>query len=366
MMAMTRRSRILLGISALTAAVAVAAGLFVTWQYRKATLDEAFTRLALFHGLRKATLEDYMRSKASDVRAMSRNHRVMTSFVQLRDAWGEAGGDPAGTLRRLYVDDNPFDPGNKDLMRSAGDDSRYTQAHAEFHDWARRFLEHFGYTDLYLIGAGGNILYSVEKSDDFATNLDDGPYAAGALGYVYHQAARQGENRVTLSDFEHYEPGGGPPSAFAGSAITGKDGTLLGVLAVRFTGGPIDDILRYVPGMGETGQTYIVGNDFLMRSQSRFERQPTVLAREVDTAPARAALNGFSGSQIGLDYRGEEVLSVYSALDFGGAPWVLLAEIEKAEALKRAPLWPGLLAALIAGVLTAIAANIATRLYFGR
>lgn len=362
---MTRQRKAIFALMALAIATAAATGSYVHWHMRHAALEEAFTRLSLFHGLRKATIEDYMRSKASDVRAMSRNRRVVEAFVQFNEAWAELGPGPEETLRKLYIDDNPFREGTKSLLRSAGDESRYTQAHAAFHDWSQRFLAHFGYKDLYLIGKGGNILYSVEKNDDFATNLDDGPYAAGALAYVFHQAMRQGENRVTLSDFEQHGSEKSPPSAFAASAIAGKDGKPLGVLAVRFTGEPIDEILRYVAGMGQTGQTYIVGNDFLMRSQSRFDRDRTSLIRAVETGPAREALNGFSGSQIAQDYRGVEVLSVYSALDFGGGPWVLLAEMEKQEVLAQVPAWPALLAALVTGILIAAIGWAALRLYFG-
>lgn len=345
-------------------AAALAAGFYTDRRYRSMALDEAFTRLSLFHELREATLEDYLRSKASDVRAMSQNRKVVEAFVQLNEGWSEFGSEPAKALRRLYIDDNPYGPGERSLLRSASDDSRYSRIHAEFHDWARRFLTHFGYKDMFLIGKNGDILYSVEKNDDFATNLEDGAYANGALGYVFHQAMRQGLDRVTLSDFEQHGPDAEAPSVFAGSAIPSRSGEALGVFAVRFTGEPLDEILRYAAGMGETGQTYIVGNDFLMRSQSRFDAARTSLAREVDTAPARAALNGFSGSLIAQDYRGARVLSVYAPLDFGGAPWVLLAEMEQAEVLDRVPPWPALLAALIAGALAAAAAYAGIRQFW--
>lgn len=362
---MSAHRKALLAVIALALVCAATAGLYAHWQSRQTALEEAFTRLSLFHGLRKATLEDYMRSKASDVRAMSSNGRVVEAFDRFNAAWAELGAEPAKTLRKLYIDDNPFRAGARSMLRSAGDDSRYTHAHAAFHDWAQRFLAHFGYKDLYLIGKGGNILYSVGKSDDFATNLDDGPYAAGALAYVFHQAMRQDEDRVTLSDFERHGSDKSPPSAFAGSAIAGTDGKPRGVFAVRFTGEAIDEILRYVAGMGETGQTYIVGNDLLMRSQSRFDSKPTSLVQQVDTEPAREARNGFSGSRIAQDYRGVEVLSVYSALDFGGAPWVLLAEMEEQEVLARVPLWPALLTALVTGLLIAALGWAVLRLYFG-
>jgi methyl-accepting chemotaxis protein len=349
----------------LALAAALAAWLFVHRHYRAETVDEALSRLTLFHGLRKATLEDHMRSKASDVRAMSRNRRVVGAFRQFAAAWPEMGPDPAAALRQLYVERNPFARGQKDRLRGAGDDSAYTRAHQQFHDWARRFLDHFRYDDLYLIDRDGNILYTVQKDADFATNLDTGPYAESALGLVFQLALRKSKNKVTLSDFEHFPTRDDAPAAFAGTAIVGADGEVAGVFAVRYPGRSIDDILAYTAGMGETGQTYLVGNDLKMRSQSRFIDAPTMLRTVVDTEAVREALGGFSGSLTGRDYRGVRVLSVYSGLDSGGPPWVLIAERDEAEVLGQVPFWPPAIAALLAALIAGAAGHLGYRLYAG-
>lgn len=357
------RGIILVCVAALAAAAV--AGVYVHRMQKKALVAEAFNRLGLFQGLRKATIEDYMRSKESDVRAMSRNRNVVDSFFQLTEAWHELGPEPAKQLRRLYISGNPFVKGEKRLLRSASDGSRYTQVHKEFHDWARRFLEHFRYRDLYFIDAKGNILYSVNKSDDYATNLLTGPYDESALGYVYQQAIRQGGNRVTISDFEIYGPSGDVPAAFAGSAVVNKDGKVAGVVAVQLSPVSINDMLRTTAGMGETGQTYIVGNDLRMRSQSRFISESTLLKTVVDTESVRKGLGGFSGKRIGPDYRKIRVLSVYSGLDNRGEPWALIAEMDEAEVLGRVNLVPILIAALVAALLAAAVAHLAHRVYTG-
>lgn len=355
--------RLALALAVLVAAAAAGSGVY--YFERRAVIAEAFNRLSLFHGLRKATLEDYMQSKASDVRAMSRNDRVVEAFRQFSQAWGELGREPAQTLRRLYVEGNPFNQERKAVMRSAGDGSSYSRAHAAFHGWAQRFLEHFGYRDMFLIDRDGNILYTVRKEADFATNLADGPHGDGPLGYAFQQAVRQGGEKVALSDYELYAPSGDIPAAFAASAITGSRGGVAGVFAVQLTAEPVNEILTYTDGMGETGHTYIAGNDMLMRSQSRFADAPTLLRTRVDTESVRKGLNGFSGSRVISDYRGVRVLSVYSPLDFGGAPWVLLAEREEAEVLDRVRLWPAFLSALAAGLIVGAAVHFAWRLYAG-
>ena len=158
---------------------------------------------------------------------------------------------------------------------------------------------------------------------------------------------------MIFSDFERYAPSNNVPALFAGSPIRSSDGRVIGVFAVQLPAKPINDILRYTEGMGKTGETYIVGNDKTMRSQSRFSNESTLLDTKVDTLSVRRGLGGFDGSHVIPDYRGVPVLSVFSPVDFGGEPWVLLAEIDEAEILASLQIWPALIAALIAAILGA-------------
>ncbi|MGI9384159.1 MAG: cache domain-containing protein [Methyloligellaceae bacterium] len=339
----------------LAAALAIGAitGLMVHQHTRSTLMNDAFTRLNLYHDLRKATLEDYMRSKASDVIAMSRNARVLDALGKFESAWSKIPSDAATVVRRLYIEDNPSPEGRKRDLRSASDESEYTEVHAPFHDWARRFLEHFGYYDLFLIDRRGNIIYTVEKEDDFATNLNDGPYADSPLGSVFQRALKSKAERAIISDYERYAPSKDAPALFAGCAIRTKDGDVAGIFAVQLPADPINAILRFTGGMGKTGETYIVGNDETMRSQSRFSTESTLLKTKVATASVSQGLAGFRGNHVIPDYRGVPVLSVFSPVDFGGPPWVLLAEIDEAEVLARMKLWPAIVAALIAAGLSA-------------
>lgn len=326
----------------------VIAGVFFHKHQKETLISDAFSRLALFHDLRKNALQDYMRSKASDVLAMSRNDRVLKGLRQLENAWLEFGSYASDAIRSRYIIENPYDFGERRNLRSNGDDSEYTKVHPDIHDWARRFLEHFGYYDVFIIDAKGNVLYTVEKEEDFATNLARGLYAHSPLGFVFQRAIKSSSKRVIFSDYELYAPSNNAPALFAGSPIKSADGTIAGVFAVQLPSKPINDILRYSDGMGETGKTYIVGNDFTMRSQSLFSVKSTLLETVVDTPSVRRALAGFDGARIITDYRGISVLSVFSPVDFGGEPWVLLAEIDESEILSKLRIWPALVAALIA------------------
>lgn len=109
-------------VLAVSLILAVVAGILYHQYQRNALMSEAFSRLALYHELRKTTLQDYMRSKASDVVSMSRNDRVLNGLHQLETAWQEYGSNVSDALKKRYITENPYDFGKRRNLRSAGPD----------------------------------------------------------------------------------------------------------------------------------------------------------------------------------------------------------------------------------------------------
>ncbi|MGA2822828.1 MAG: HAMP domain-containing protein [Bacteroidales bacterium] len=85
-------------------------------------------------------------------------------------------------------------------------------------------------------------------------------------------------------------------------------------------------------GLGMTGETYLVGMDFKMRSRSRFIRN-SILRTTVHTRPMLHAIRGEEGHIITRDYRFIPVLSSYSRVKISGLNWFILAEIDQKEAM---------------------------------
>jgi methyl-accepting chemotaxis protein len=80
----------------------------------------------------------------------------------------------------------------------------------------------------------------------------------------------------------------------------------------------------------------------------------------------RDGLKGQTGAYFVPDYRGIPVLSVFAPVDFGGQKWVLLAEIDEAEVLRRDRLWIAIAAAMIAGLAAAGLGLLAHKFTSGR
>ncbi len=85
-------------------------------------------------------------------------------------------------------------------------------------------------------------------------------------------------------------------------------------------------------GLGKTGETYLVGNDYYMRSSSRFKNN-SIFNIKVNTVGVNEALNKIVGRKQILDYRNIQVLSSYSPVDIPQLDWVVLAEIDTKEAM---------------------------------
>lgn len=85
-------------------------------------------------------------------------------------------------------------------------------------------------------------------------------------------------------------------------------------------------------GLGTSGETYLVGKDRLMRSQSRFI-QHSVLNTHVYSDAVSMVFSEGEGQTITRDYRGISVLSSFTPVAVPGLDWALMAEIDVAEAM---------------------------------
>lgn len=85
-------------------------------------------------------------------------------------------------------------------------------------------------------------------------------------------------------------------------------------------------------GLGYSGETYMVGSDYLMRSNSRFIAH-SIMNTKVNTESVQQALKGRHGPVLTNDYRGVEVLSSYGRIKVKGLDWVMLAELDYKEVM---------------------------------
>ncbi|WP_339662778.1 histidine kinase, partial [uncultured Polaribacter sp.] len=93
----------------------------------------------------------------------------------------------------------------------------------------------------------------------------------------------------------------------------------------------IKEILLERTGMGETGESYLVGSDYKLRSQSRFYPNKKPYQIQAKTLGVLYGINKKEGEGIFNDYRNIEVYSAYNPLIIGNLNWVILSEIDVQE-----------------------------------
>ena len=291
-------------------------------------------RLELLVELRQGAIAEYFATAEAEMRFWSGNQTLITALVEMNQAWADHGDSAADDIYRLYVTDNPSPPGYLLNLEDADDGSQYSALHKQVHESARQFVTRRGYYDFFLIGPEGDVFYTVEKESDFTTNIVTGQWKDTGLAAAFTAAKRGNKGRIiAMSDMEPYGPSNGAPAMFVATALHDDQDQFVGVLALQLPTDTILGIMAYTSGMGESGETYLVGQDLLMRSDSRFTQESTVLTQKVDSPTVQRALAGEEGRGVIKDYRGIEVLSAYMPLEIGKFRWAVLAEMDSAEVI---------------------------------
>ena len=260
-----------------------------------------------------------------------------------------------------YTAHNPH-ARNLSLLDDPGDGSEYSAIHKKYNYRFRRILDVFGYSDVFLVDAAGNVVYSVAKEADMGSNLLTGPFADTALGKTFDEIRKSRDpNFVYTSDVEHYKASYGEPGFFIGTTVFDGD-KFIGALIYQINPSAIDKVMTdnrkwEEQGLGETGESYLIAQDHKLRSSPReFLEHPEayykllikqgvskekidwikragtpVLIQDVHTEAATNSLAGKQGEIEYTDYRGKRSLASYQPLRVGDFEWGLVAKIDKSE-----------------------------------
>ncbi|MBL0745067.1 GAF domain-containing protein [Chryseolinea lacunae] len=272
----------------------------------------------------------------------------------------------AQQLQYTFIAANPHPTGQKSLMVTSRDNSEYGLVHARYHPLLLSFLDKFGYYDIFLIDRAGNIVYSVFKEVDFGTNLITGRYSTTNFGSLVQTALRSTDKQfVRLVDFEPYAPSYNAPASFIACPICDGD-EKTGALVFQMPINKINQILTgdnkwREDGLGESGETYMVGSDYKLRSISRDLLEDkrhylatlrangysdavvhqvdlmntSILVEQLNLQSITNALNGETGTRIEKNSSGVELLNAYAPLAIPDVQWVILSSMKEEEASQR-------------------------------
>ena len=246
-------------------------------------------------------------------------------------------------LQSRYLANNPNPIGEKQKLTTTEQSDSYEQAHRQYHPYLRDMTNINKFYDIFIIDpANGNIVYSVYKEVDFATSLQTGPYAKSNLANLFRQLKDSSNpQKIAFADYKQYSPSYNAPASFIGKPIV-VDGKTVAILAAQLSIEDINSIMKERDGLGESGETYLVGPEGLMRSDSYIDpknhsvessfRNPN--KGTVNTLSVIKALKNEKGQHVINDYNNEMVLSAFAPVNVFNVRWALIAEMDEQEAFE--------------------------------
>lgn len=229
--------------------------------------------------------------------------------------------------------------------------------------------KNLGFYDIFVIEPQGQVIYTAAREADYQTNLIHGPYATSGLAKLFQKARRQ-SGEILLEDFAPYAPSNDEPAAFMATDLQ-IDGQLY-IVAVQLSIDKINAVMQVREGMGQTGESYLVGPDGRMRSDSFLDSRHrnvkasfagTIGNNGVETTASLAALKGEAGLQYIDDYNHNPVVSAYAPVTAFGLQWALLAEVDVAEV--SAPAQQMLLTGVVIIIVALVVALLVSRAVTG-
>jgi signal transduction histidine kinase len=263
------------------------------------------------------SINSYFSERKKDLNMLTNSSFIIDNLQKLNKVYTASGLDHASFIKT----------------------NEYNETIKELDLCMHNYKDQYGYKNIFIIDYDGNILYRAMDEPGFGTNILDGSIKETSLGKTISLASESG--KIVFSDYEYY-PFDDIPKAFLSGIIYNHKGDIHAFISLELPVDKINEIMQTPIGLGETGETYLVGEDYLMRSDSKFFNESTILKQKVNTENVRDCFLNKTASgtireeldtsiKVFRDYRDIRVLGTNIYLP--ELNWALLAEIDMLEAL---------------------------------
>lgn len=216
-------------------------------------------------------------------------------------------------------------------------------------DMFKNFITTFGYRDLHLSLPNGKIIFSVNKLDSQQADLKATANQSSPLARNVQQA--QSSGKTAISDLTKNPLHNNEPSLLLSTPVAGEDPQVpLLFLTLELPVTKLNSLMQTRQGLGDAGETYLVGEDGKLRSDSiRFTGLTALQHDAAKSLAVQQALKGASGrlEEPGLDHAPS--LKVFIPIEFANHHWALIAEMDESQAFApvRELMWQILILALL-------------------
>ncbi len=283
------RNRLIIAVILFTLlpSVIIVYGMFA--RYRDSIVERSKASLGLIADNKAKEIESYIRERKTDVKSMAGIRETVNDMK---------------TLHQLVKRHGAASP----LFKK--EESRIRASY-------ERYIDDYGYYDIFLIDTDGNVILSYKHESDFGTNLFSGQYRDEELARVTRIAATTFE--TDFSQYTDYSPSK-ELAAFVASPVL-DNGRLVGVLAVQVDSRQYEKVIADNAGLGKFVESVIAGRvkdkNIFFRSGENRSGVPAKLSefpKTMSDTPSLRGLAGGRGEGILLDYRGLEVIAAWRYL----------------------------------------------------
>ncbi len=221
------------------------------------------------------------------------------------------------------------------------DNEKIKKASVKWDKFYKGYTNTYPFKDVILISKEeGHIFYTYKKNSDYGENLTNGSLSNSNLAQIWQKVKR--ERKISYIDMKPYAPSQNKPEMFLAAPIY-INGDFKSILVLKLDIQSIQDIMEFRSGYGKTHEDYLVGADYLMRSNSFLSSKTHSVEASFknpkvglnDTIAVQEAFKGFSDTKIIIDYREKKVLSSYTLFKIDeNLSWAIVSEVEEAEVLE--------------------------------
>jgi methyl-accepting chemotaxis protein len=285
--------------------------------------NEGFAKFHAVQTLKKARMEDYFEQLEIELLNLKDDPYVYQALEAFHEAFGHAGDQ--------HADEQHSDE------QQAGEEFDTTEWQAlarEYDPRLRDIMVDNGWTDFYLIHLDGHIVYSVQRGSDMGLNIVESDLKDTSLGRAFEMARGLGAEEVAVGDFAPYGPAREEMAAFMVAQVREADETLVGYVAFQMPTDKINAIVQERAGMGQTGETYLVGE---LDGQSAYRSDRLIKEGQIGQAwgsdHVERVLDGLSGQGFKVGSTGDLEISVYDPLDIPVLNWGMISTIAVEEVM---------------------------------
>jgi len=210
----------------LCSSIVVNANKGITWMSEGAWREQWWTRSDTILDSHQAWIKED--AQTADIKT------ALDAFTKGWNALGATDVERSAILVPLYVTDLKE---NLDFVKG---DASYHIAHKVWHSVYRKLMQDRDYYDVYMFDLKGNLVYSVYKEADYATNFGSNPnlnddfkkWQNSGLGEAFRAAFNE-PDVVHMTPWAPYGPSAGVSASFLSAGVADEQGRPLGVFATQ-------------------------------------------------------------------------------------------------------------------------------------